>query len=55
MNTGDVISGYGDESGIHLHIVGKVDGDTVELQIKFYDPEHPDFPWAIEALNSVSE
>jgi hypothetical protein len=55
MQVGDVVSGYGDENGIHLHIIGSMDGDTIELQIKFYDPAHPDFAWAIEMLNSVSE
>jgi hypothetical protein len=55
MKVGDIVSGYGDETGIYLNIINKVDDDTTELQINFYDPEHKDFAWALEQLDLLGD
>lgn len=54
MQIGDIVSGYGDETGIYLNIISRVGDDTVDIETKFFEPTHPDFAWAIETLNSVS-
>lgn len=53
MQVGDVISGYETQDGVYLHTISGVDevNDTVQIEIKLYEPGDQNFAWAVEQLS----
>lgn len=53
MQVGDIISGYEDTDGVFLHTISGFHDNLVDIDIKLYEPEDPDFAWALEQLRNL--
>ena len=49
----EIVSGYGDETGITFLVKKGESEKGVAIGHKFYPPDHPDFSWAVDTLNSL--
>jgi hypothetical protein len=49
----EIVSGYGDETGITLLVKKGESEKGVAIGQEFYPPDHPDFAWAVETLDSL--
>lgn len=54
MQVGDVIGGFDTQDGVHLHIVKAINGDTTEIEIRVFEPDDPQFAWAVQTLAQLN-
>ena len=52
---GQIISGYQNEVGVTLNKVSQKENDIVTLEVTLYEPDDPQFAWALEQLSSLPE
>lgn len=52
---GQIISGYQNEFGVTLNKIAVIEGDTMQIEVVLYEPDDPQFAWALEQLSSLKE
>ena len=52
---GQIISGYQNELGVTLNKVAVIEDDTTQIEVVLYEPDDPQFTWALEQLSSLEE
>lgn len=55
VQVGQIASGYQDEFGVTLNKVSEIGEETVTLEVTLYEPDDPQFAWALEQLSSLEE
>lgn len=55
MDMMGIISGYGDQFGVTLLVNKGTTEQGIAMGHKFYPPDHPDFAWAVETLESLPQ
>lgn len=53
MKIGDIVFGYGDQSGIYLHSIYAIEDETTSINVTLYKPEDPLFVWALGQLEPL--
>lgn len=53
IQVGQIISGYQNEFGVTLHKISEVLGENVSIEVILYEPDHPDFAWALKQLQAL--
>jgi|DEB0MinimDraft_4_1074332.scaffolds.fasta_scaffold00199_2 hypothetical protein len=52
---GQIISGYQNELGVTLNKIAVIEDDTMQIEVVLYEPDDPQFTWALEQLSSLEE
>lgn len=52
---GQIISGYQNELGVTLNKIAVIEDDTMQIEVVLYEPDDPQFTWALEQLSSFEE
>jgi hypothetical protein len=52
---GQIISGYQNELGVTLNKIAMIEDDTMQIEVVLYEPDDPQFTWALEQLSSLEE
>ena len=50
-----IISGYQNEFGVTLNRIIAIEGDTTQIEVVLFEPDDPQFSWALEQLSSLQE
>lgn len=54
MQVGDVVGGFHSQDGVYLHIIKRLDDESGEIEIKVFEPDDPDFAWAVQTLAQLN-
>lgn len=55
LQVGQIISGYQNELGVTLNKVSEVGEETTSLEVTLYEPDDPQFAWALEQLAALDQ